>query len=431
MTLQRLIKGAVFGLLVAAAGAAGADKDFLFYQYDATNKPKLRTATPAANQLLRFNATKDLEPWSLFVTDADIGEHAVNGTHIAPGSVGTNQLVDGGVGTIDLAANAVTAEKITPGTLTGGFVLQGRLPDLAAYTEIMRQELNTESRFTPEAAGYLGASYGSGVAWHPTRQKLYVIDNDGPGLVEISATGQYLRTITLSGFSDVEAICWMGPFQGSGSAAGTQFALAEEVVTTGGIARGAVVVCQIPATGSVTITKGSGSNWVRTVNPQWTAVQTNLGLEALGVNYLGDLFFGATEKAEVDGDWKIYSFNNVSGDQAVTAEVSLSTLLSGVATDVSDLKIMQRSSTGEYHALILSHEGNTGSTGPGKLINAGPNTMVGPVGSASWLIHSQLTLPAAFTMCEGVDVSPDGRTIFVTSEKGAGNMARLLVLQAP
>jgi uncharacterized protein YjiK len=429
MTLQRLIK--CLGLLAVAASAAGADKDFLFYQYDATGKPKLRTVTPAVNQLLRFNATKDLVPWSLVVLAENMGAGSVLSAAIMDGTVTSSDILDGTVATADLANAGVTADKMAAGTLTGGFVLEGRLPDLASYHEIMRQDLNTEGRFTPVSAGYLGASYGSGVAWHPSRQRLYVIDNDGPGLVELSATGRYLRTITLSGFSDVEAICWMGPSKGAGAAIGTQFALAEEVVTTGGVARGAVIVCQIPASGSVTITKGSGANWVQTVNPQWTAVQTNLGLEALGVDFSGDLFFAATEKAEVDGDWKIYSFNNVSGDQAVTAEVSLTTLLSGVATDVSDLKIMQRATSGEYSALILSHEGTTGSTGPGKLINAGPNTMIGPVGSASWLIHSQLTLPAAFTLCEGVDVSPDGRTIFVTSEKGAGNMAKLLILQAP
>ncbi len=428
MTLRRLIFGGLV-LVLAAADAPGADKDFLFFQYDATGKPKERTVTPAANQLLRFDASKDLVPWTLFVTDTDIGEHAVNDEHIAPGAVGSYQLLDGGIASSDLGAGVVTYEKMAAGTLTGGFVLEGRLPDLASYSEIMRQELNTEGRFTTESAGYLAASYGSGVAWHPTRQVLYVVDNDGPSIVEMSATGRYLRTITLSGFADVEAICWMGPSQGSGSAAGSQFALAEETVTTGGVSRGAVVVCQIPATGSVTITKGSGGNWVRTVNPQWTAVQSNLGLEALGVNYAGTTFYGATEKAEVDGDWKIYSFANATGDQAVTAEVSLTTLLSGVATDVSALKIVQQSG-GQYHVLVLSHEGTTGSTGPGKLINCGPNTM-GVASTSAWVIHSQLTLPAAFTICEGVDTSPDGRTIFVTSEKGAGNMARLLILQAP
>ncbi len=428
MTLQRCFAGALSLALLACSGPA-ADKDFLFYQFDATGKPKERIVTPAANQLLRFNSTKDLVAWALIVGPENMGEESVESSAIKDGEVMSADIMDGGVATADLANGAVTADKLAAGTITGGFVLEGRLPDLAAYKEILRQDLNIEGRFTNEVAAYLGASYGSGVAWHPTRQVLYIVDNDGPALVEMTPTGRHLRTITLSGFSDVEAICWMGPTQGTGSAAGSQFALAEEVVTTGGVARGAVVVCQIPATGSVTITKGSGGNWVRTVNPQWTAVQSNLGLEALGVDYAGTTFYGATEKAEVDGDWKIYTFANSSGDQAVTAEVTLSTLLSGVATDVSDLKIIQQPG-GQYHVLVLSHEGSTGSTGPGKLINCGPNTM-GVAATDTWVIHSQLTLPAAFTICEGVDTSPDGRTIFVTSEKGAGLMAKLLILQAP
>ncbi len=427
MTLRRLI---LAGLSLVICGAAtAADKDLLIYRYNAAGKPTEWPVTAVANRFLRFDASKNLVGESLVVLSDMMGEESVLTSAIKDGEVYSIDILDGTIATIDLAPNAVTTEKMAPGALTGGFVLEGRLPDLAGYREVLRQDLNTEGRFTVESSGYLAASYGSGVAWHPTRQVIYVLDDSGPGLVEMTATGRYLRTITLSGFSDVEAICWMGPNQGSGSAVGSQFAIAEEVVTTGGVARGDVVVCQIPATGSVTITKGSGANWVRTVNPQWTAVQSNLGLEALGVDNAGTTFYAATEKAEVDGDWKIYSFANTSGDQAVTAQVSLTTLLSSVATDVSDLKIVQQPG-GQYHVLLLSHEGSTGATGPGKLINCGPNTM-GVASTSTWVIHSQLTLPAAFTICEGVDTSPDGRTIFVTSEKGAGSAAKLLILQAP
>ncbi len=411
------------------SAAAAAEKDLLIYRLDAAGKPTEWPLTAVANQFLRFNASKNLIGEALVVLPENMGEESVLSSAIKDGEVYSVDIKDATIAAVDLAANAVTSDKIAAGALTGGFVLEGRLPDLAGYREVLRQDLNTEGRFTVEASGYLAASYGSGVAWHPTRQVIYVLDDSGPGLVEMTPTGRYLRTITLSGFSDVEAICWMGPNQGSGASVGAQFAIAEEVVTTGGVARGDVVVCQIPATGSVTITKGSGSNWVRTVNPQWTAVQSNLGLEALGVDNAGTTFYAATEKAEVDGDWKLYSFPNTTGDQSVTAEANLSTLLSSVATDVSDLKIVQQAG-GQYHVLLLSHEGSTGSTGPGKLINCGPNTM-GVASTSTWLIHSQLTLPAAFTICEGVDTSPDGRTIFVTSEKGAGSAAKLLILQAP
>ena len=424
MPLRSLILVAL-SLVFLACAATAADKDFLFYQYDATGKPKERMVTPTANYLLRFNASKDLVPWALSVASGQIASGAVTTTEILDGTVASTDIADATITSTDIADGAISAAKLAAGVISGGVTLTGRLPDLASYKEIMRQELNTEGRFVPETAGYVGGSYGSGVAWHPTRQKLYVVDNAGPGLMEFTATGKWLRTITLSGFDDVEAICWMGPNQGSGD----QFALAEEVVTSGGVARGAVVVCTIPDTGSVTLTKGSGGNWVRTVNPQWTAVQTNLGLEALGVDYSGTGFWATTEKAEVDADWKLYSFANTSGNQTPTAQADLATILSGVANDISDLKVIQPAS-GQLHFLLLSHEGTTGSTGPGKLIDISPNTIDG--GSyTQWRIHSTLTLPAAFTVSEGVDTTPDGRTIFVTSEKGADNMAKLLILQAP
>lgn len=425
MTLRRLILSVGAGLVVVTAGAAGADKDFLFYQYDATGKPKERVVTPTANYVLRFNATKDLVPWALFVEAGQIDDEAVGSVEIEDNSIQSIDIEDGAVASADLAAAAVTAAKLAGGAANGGFLLEGRLPDLGAYKEIHRTELNTEGRFGSEDDAYVGASYGSGVAWHPTRQRLYIVDNSGPGLMEFSVTGRWLRTITLSGFDDVEAICWMGASQGGGA----QFALAEEVRTTGGVSRGSVVVCTIPDSGAVTITKGSGSNWVRTVNPQWTAVQSNLGLEALGVNLAGTTFYAATEKAEVDGDWKIYSFANTSGDQTPTSQTALTVLLASVANDVSDLKVVQQPG-GQYHILLLSHEGTTGSTGPGKLINCGPNTF-GVASTSSWVVHSTLTLPSWMTQAEGVDCTPDGRTIFVTSERGSDDMAKLLILQAP
>ncbi|MGC4068409.1 MAG: SdiA-regulated domain-containing protein [Polyangiaceae bacterium] len=251
-------------------------------------------------------------------------------------------------------------------------------------------------------------------------------DTTGPGLREFSGTGKLLRTITLSGFTELASIVWLGAAAGSG--AGDQFALAEETVTTGGVARGDVVVVKIPDSGSVTITKGSGANWVQTVNPQWSAVSSGLGLEALGYHAGSNAFYAATEKAEVDGDWKIYTFANTSGNQSVTAIADLSGLLSGVATDVSDLKVITSGS--QLHFLLLSHEGSTGSTGPGKLINCGYNLIEGG-SSSTFQIYSTLTLPAFLVQAEGADVTPTGKTVFITGQKGASNGADLLILQAP
>ncbi|HEV8523085.1 MAG TPA: SdiA-regulated domain-containing protein [Terriglobales bacterium] len=218
----------------------------------------------------------------------------------------------------------------------------------------------------------------SAAAFCPVTDTFIVSDNGVPVLHEFRLDGTYRRQITLSGFTDVESVCWIE---------GDRFAIAEEGNPT---VVNAISEVQIPATGVVTITKGAG-NWIRTIN---TGIVSggNLALEGVTYDATRQKFYCVTEKANA-GVWNVWQV--ARGGGATTQLFSLNGPMTGVGTDVSDLHY----DPVEDILYVLSQEGF-------KVIKM----------SMSGQILDTLATPAAFPQPEGLCLSPDLSLMIVTGE---------------
>lgn len=233
-------------------------------------------------------------------------------------------------------------------------------------------------------------SLGSSVTYSPITNSLYIADNSVPAIYEFVLDGsRQVRKITLSGFTDVEAIEWMY---------GTTFALAEEgnpaIVNE-------ISVVTIPEKGSITITK-NGSKWIKTIATGVSSV-SNKGIEGLAYNPFLDIFYFITEYG-VAGVWNVWKINNQAG---ATAEqlFNLNTSLSGVATDISDLHFNRAT----YTLFSTTDEGATAGVDPaiiefdlnGNIINT--RSLATEFSSSS-------------SQVEGICFSFDNSMVFITSE---------------
>lgn len=233
-------------------------------------------------------------------------------------------------------------------------------------------------------------SLGSSVTYSPVTNSLYIADNSVPAIYEFTLDGsRQIRKVTLSGFTDVEAVEWMY---------GTTFALAEEgnpsIVNE-------ISVITIPDNGNVTVTK-NGSNWIKTIVTNVSSV-SNKGIEGLAYNPFLDIFYFITEYG-VAGVWNVWKINNQTG---ATAEqlFSLNTVLSGVATDMSDLHFNRTT----YTLFSTTDEGATGGVDPaiiefdlnGNIINT--RSLATEFSSSS-------------SQVEGICFSFDNSMMFITSE---------------
>ena len=69
----------------------------------------------------------------------------------------------------------------------------------------------TDYRVVVEAQPLLGLDEVSGLAFDPDRNSLFAVTNTNDALVELSLTGQVLRSIPLQGFGDAEAVEYISP----------------------------------------------------------------------------------------------------------------------------------------------------------------------------------------------------------------------------
>lgn len=116
------------------------------------------------------------------------------------------------------------------------------------------------------------SSNESGNAYYPANDSVFVVRNSPQAIYEFTASGVWLRTITLSGFSDTEAICYVS---------GTTFAVADEDLST------ITVFPILPSTTAIT-------------RAHWLNIDTGLG--NLDVN-TGGGFEGLTYDSRRDVFW--------------------------------------------------------------------------------------------------------------------------------
>lgn len=222
------------------------------------------------------------------------------------------------------------------------------------------------------------AGNASSATFNPLLQTWMTSDNGVPNLQEFYLDGTNRRTITLSGFTDVEAVCWLE---------GTRYVIVEE--GNPGVVN-ALCEVDIPQTGTITITKGAG-NWIRTITTG-IASGANLGIEGVAYDDLRKLLYCVTEKPDL-GIWNVWQVARTGG--TTTQLFSLNTPLSGVATDISDLYY----DPGEDVLYMCSHEGF-------KLLKF----------SRNGTLLEQSAAPAIFTQIEGMCFTPDMGTMLLVGE---------------
>lgn len=174
----------------------------------------------------------------------------------------------------------------------------------------------------------------SGLTYSPVTGTLFAIRNVSSGqsaTYEYDLKGVLLRTITHANFTDTEGICWMY---------GNTFAISEENAVN------RITIVTI-VDGQTTLDR----NDFLATSFATGLVAGNLGIEGCGYDQANDLLYFTTEKA-LAGVWQLWSMNPSTG--AVSAVVDITSAMSGVATDISDIYYDRRSG----NVFLLSDESN-------------------------------------------------------------------------
>lgn len=240
----------------------------------------------------------------------------------------------------------------------------------------------------------------SNVTYNPLRNTLLMARNVSGAagtIYEYTLDGRLLRTITNSNFIDTEGLCWMY---------GTTYAVAEEDVNSpaGTPSRISIVTLADNAT---TLDRTAGGN----VSYECTAMGdlANLGVE--GVCYDSDrhcLYFFSEKSStgaagqQTTGNWFLWKLDVATGVITQVVNILPTIGTADVADDLSDIYFDRNTQC----IFFLSHEGTTGTSGPGKVIQM---RLDGTVVEA-------ITLGAEFTQAEGLCFSPDMNQMFVTGE---------------
>ena len=245
----------------------------------------------------------------------------------------------------------------------------------------------------------LGTSYGSGIAYWPERDSLLLLDNGPTRIVELTTSGTYVRTITLSGFADTEAICLV-------DATTNKFAVTEEGL-------GTIVEIIIPTSGSPTITKGTGaSGWVRTITTG-LVMESGAGLESLTFDAANSRYLFATEGQNPSEEWAVWE---VPFDLSTVPNVAFNvhSLMAGLG-DIADMQITKHGTL-----LMVSEQGSSPSDTQAQLIEA---TLDGRL-----IQHCNVpkTLQA-----EGITLDPLNERLWITGEVGAGTGVQLFRYTKP
>lgn len=254
---------------------------------------------------------------------------------------------------------------------------KSKIYNLDNYENIKTTALRKTVGFSSTA---LSSSLGSGLTYSGIRNSLFIVDNATPAIYEFSATGWYIRKITLSGFDDIEAIDWMYD---------DYFVIAEEGNPT---IVNELSVVHLWGTEDMTVTKNS-TNWVKTIDTNTTS-NSNKGIEGVAYNPYEDRFYFVTEKP-YSGTWNLWVIDNDTGATAESV-FDLNTPLSGVATDISDLHFSRLTGT----LFLLSDESDY-------IIEMNLDGEI-----------MQLAVSPFTERSEGLAFSEDGQFMYVTKEGG-------------
>lgn len=214
----------------------------------------------------------------------------------------------------------------------------------------------------------------SGVTYSPVTGTIFVAMNSSTAMYEYTIHGAHLRTITLTGFSDTEGICWMY---------GTKFALSQESTSSTEI----YIFDIDSSTTAITNTACTQINTDITVN-------SNNGLEGITYDSDNNWFYVAVEKQSGGGNGGRVFKVTMAG--AGTEYGTLGTnLLAGGYNDLADIYYERESG----HVFLIAQEQNT-------IIEA---TLAGTI------VNTRAT-DSLFSQPEGIGFSPDGRYMFVVGE---------------
>ena len=230
------------------------------------------------------------------------------------------------------------------------------------------------SRFTGQAVQTLGVmtDNSSGIAYCGTTNTLFVVRNKTGGapppvLYEYSIAGAHLRTITLTGFDDVEGICWTDE---------NDFCLVEEDNAH---------LCLVTITaGTTTLDKTADA----TVIDTGLGPLGNTGLEGVTYDRTNDWFYAVKEKTPI----AVYK---VEMDGTTTALFDAPALLGGTVTDLAGCYY----DNSDGHLYVLSEESN----------------VILKLELDGEILESS-TLPAALTQPEGITFSETGRRLWIVGE---------------
>jgi uncharacterized protein YjiK len=163
-----------------------------------------------------------------------------------------------------------SATDVGLGTPTLSFTAPGKTIEIANYRQTGYFNLPVPA--SSEAGNELALEV-SAIAYDKDRDSLFVMGDEGTGIVQVSKTGTQLDTMALSGFEDTEGLTYIG---------GGQFVLVEERLRQ---------VSRFTYLGSGTLTAGSAE--VKTVKLGTTV--GNIGMEGIGFDPQTGGYIGVKE----------------------------------------------------------------------------------------------------------------------------------------
>lgn len=247
--------------------------------------------------------------------------------------------------------------------------------DLSGYTRVAMYPLNTS--VVREA---------SAVTYDIDRGSLFVVSDESYALIEISKTGAVLGTMSLSGFSDLEGVTWIG--------------------------NGRFVVAEEQRRDAYRLTWVSGGSATRSSSPGVDIGSTtgNTGIEGITYDHRTGRYITAKEMSPQEVNEHVIDF---------TARTATTTKLFTPALGVGDLSDLQSLSAvptligtpDQDNLLILSHESR-------RLLEV----------NRAGAILSSIDLSAWTIQPEGVAIDPTG-TIYIVDEMIANGNSGLIILQ--
>lgn len=218
----------------------------------------------------------------------------------------------------------------------------------------------------------------SGVAYSPVTRTLFMIKNSTNFIYEFSETGTWLRTITTTGFSDCEGICWMYD---------DTFAISDEDTSSLTIVRIQPGTSSLTKAGGTTVDTGLGN----------LDANTGGGFEGVTYDPENHKFYVVKERRSTAPTYQGMAVYEVrmNGAWEIIFDAPTKLGATGLATDLADVFYDVHS----RHLFLLSQESE-------RIIEI----------DLSGNVFRTSTVPAPMTQPEGLTFSPDRSTMWVVGE---------------